>query len=131
MNKRIILLFFIVLFSIIPLFLLFLKTPGCTKRYGVRSYNISNQWVYKFRYLDGNVLGFFKAEKDDVRLIHSSNLENGTISFQLFNSKDNLLVTFSANNTTDTIKDVFVKGELYKVVATATEAKGSFDFKME
>jgi len=93
--------------------------------------NFSNQWRCKFRYLNGGIQGGFTAKNDNTRLIHSSNIENGTVVFQLYNSKGNLLSSFSANNTTDTIKGVFEKGERYRVRATATKAKGRFDFKME
>jgi hypothetical protein len=92
---------------------------------------MSNQWVYKFHYLNGNVQGFFKAEKDDAQLIYSSNLENGSVDFQLYDSKGCLLLAFPANNNTNTIKDVFVKGERYKIIAIAKEAKGQFEFTME
>ena len=98
---------------------------------GISSDNFSNQWVYKFRYLNGEVQGKFTAESDNAQLIYSSNLEKGTIDFQLYNSKDSLLRTFSAKNTPDVIKGIFIKGEQYRVKAIVTKAKGSFDFKME
>jgi hypothetical protein len=107
------------------------KNIGLTKRCVSICYNISNQWVYKFYYLDGKVTGYFKARKDDAQLIYSSYVEKGMIDFQLFNSKGNLLVSFSGNNTTDTIKGIFEKGEKYKIITTAKKAKGRFEFKME
>jgi hypothetical protein len=99
---------------------------------GIRfsSNNISNQWNCKFYYLNGVIQGRFTANEDTL-LIYSSNLKKGSIVFQLFNSKDSLLVAFPANNTTDTIRGVFGKGEKYQVHAIATKAKGRFDFKME
>jgi len=98
---------------------------------GLSSSNISNKWHCKFSYLDGGVQGRFTAKRDSAQLIHSSNLENGTIVFYLYNNKNTLLITFPVNNTTDTIKGIFHKGERYKVSASVTKAKGRFDFKME
>ncbi|MDR2147050.1 MAG: hypothetical protein LBE91_11380 [Tannerella sp.] len=98
---------------------------------GLSRTNFSNQWRCKFRYLDGGIQGGFTAKSDSAQLIHSSNLENGTIVFYLYNSKNSHLATFLANNTTDTIKGIFHKGERYKVNAFVSKAKGRFDFKME
>ena len=98
---------------------------------GLSRYNISNQWRCNFHYLSGGIQGNFTAKSDSAQLIHSSNIENGTVVFQLYNSKGNILSNFSAKNTTDTINGIFEKGERYKVHAIATEAKGQFDFKME
>ena len=93
--------------------------------------NFSNQWSCRFSYLNGEIQGSFTAKSDSALLIHSSNLKNGTIVFYLYTNKNTLLATFPANNTTDTIKGIFHKGELYKVNASVTKAKGGFDFKME
>jgi len=98
---------------------------------GISSDNFSNHWVYKFRYLNGGVQGEFTAQSDSAQLIYSSNIEKGTIDFQLYNSKDSLLHTFSVKNTTDALKGIFIKGEQYRVKAIVRKAKGSFDFKME
>ena len=98
------------------------------KRWG---YNISNKWHYNFRYLDREVQGRFTAKSDDTQLVYSSYLKEGTIIFQLYNSKDSLLVTIPANNMIDTIIGTFEKGQQYKIRATAIKAKGRFDFKME
>ena len=73
---------------------------------GVSSYNHSNKWHYKFHYLDGGVQGRLTAKNDEAQLIRSSSIEDGTVDFQLYNSKNSLLVSFSANNTTDTIKGI-------------------------
>ena len=108
--------------------------PGCDSKrtaIGLSRYNISNQWRCEFRYLSGGIQGGFTAKSDNAQLIHSSNIENGTVVFQLYNGKGNILSSFSAKNTTDTINGVFEKGERYRVRAIATEAKGRFDFKME
>ena len=107
--------------------------PGCdSKRKNGFSYiNISNQWNCKFRYLDDGVQGWFTAKSDSARLIYSSNLENGTIVFCLYDNKNTLLAIFPTNNMTDTIKGIFHKGERYKVNATVKKAKGHFNFKME
>lgn len=97
-----------------------------------QSYNIANRWFYKFNYLNGEAQGKLTAKKDDARLILSSNLEEGTIIFNLYDSRDSLLVAFPANNTkTDTIKYVFNKGERYKIHAIAANAKGYFKFRMK
>jgi len=118
---------------LITVLLMLLIHSSCTytTQIGAESRNFSNEWFYKFYYLNGSVVGFFTAKNDEAQLIYSSKLESGTIDFQLYDSKGSLLVTFSANNTIKTIKGVFVKGKRYKVVATATEAKGEFDFSME
>ena len=106
------------------------KLPG-HHGLGLASYNIPNRWFNKFRYLNGGVSGYIKARKDNAQLIHSSELESGTIVFNIYN-KNNHLLTFHANNTTDTIKGVFVKGERYRITASATKARnGRFNFKME
>jgi len=107
--------------------------PGCDSKraIGLSRYNISNQWRCKFHYMNGVIQGNFTAKNENAQLIHSSNIENGTVVFQLYNSKGNLLSSFSANNTTDTIKGVFEKGERYRVLATVTKAKGRFNFKLE
>jgi len=101
---------FALLFLVTFIFLLKLpkKNLGFVRRCVSVCYNMSNKWVYKFRYLNGKVIGYFKAKGDEARLIYSSNIEKGTIDFQLFNSKGNLLVTFSANNSSETIKGIFV-----------------------
>jgi len=106
------------------------KWQGRTAR-NYSNRNISNQWSCRFSYLNGGIQGRFTAKSDSAHLIHSSNLENGTIVFYLYNNKNTLLATFPANNTTDTIKGIFHKGERYKVNASVTKAKGRFDFKME
>jgi len=125
-------------YTSIVLLLLFvwLYSGSCSKSsgsvgIGVYSEKLPNKWVHKFHYLNGEVEGEFTAKSDSAQLIYSSNLESGTIDYQLYNSKDSLLLTIPANNTTNAIKGVFKKGEQYKVKATATEAKGSFDFIME
>jgi len=122
------------LFIIILFFIgLFSRCDSKQKRhFGISfsSYNISNQWNCNFYYLNGEVQGRFTAT-EDAHLIYSSNFEKGSIVFQLFNSKDSLLVTLPAYITTDTIRGVFEKGERYKINAIATKAKGSFNFKME
>ncbi len=94
-------------------------------------YNYSNQWHCRFHYLNGGVQGKFTAKKNNAQLIYSSNIKSGKIIFQLYNSEDNLLFTFSANNTMDTIKGIFENGKQYRIRALATKAEGHFDFKME
>jgi len=106
------------------------KWQGRTAR-NYSNTNISNQWHCRFSYLNGGIQGRFTAKSDSAHLIHSSNLENGTIVFYLYNNKNTLLATFPANNTTDTIKGIFHKGKRYKVNASVAKAKGRFDFKME
>ncbi|MGV8096407.1 MAG: hypothetical protein AB2L24_31510 [Mangrovibacterium sp.] len=107
------------------------KYLSFTIRVGVKTYNISNKWHYKFHYLDGKVQGRFTAKNDNAKLIYSSNVENGSIIFQLYDRADSLIITFPASNTIDTLMNIFEKGEKYKIRATATNAKGRFDFKME
>lgn len=107
------------------------KYLSFTTRVGAETYNISNKWHYKFHYLDGKVQGRFTAENDNVKLIYSGNIESGSIVFQLYNHEDSLIATFPASSTSDTLMGIFEKGEKFKIRATATNAKGRFDFKME
>lgn len=100
-------------------------------RFGATTHNVSNRWYYKFDYLDGKIKGHFTAKYDDAILIRSSNLEKGIIEFQLYDSSNNLISTFSATNNTDTLRGVFEKGRKYKIRGIASKAKGHFDFKME
>lgn len=102
-----------------------------TTHIGTTTYNISNCWIYKFHYLNGGVQGQFSAETDNAKLIYSSNIERGTITFQLYNNADSLIATFPASNVVDTLMGIFEKGEKYEIRATATDAKGRFDFRME
>jgi hypothetical protein len=98
---------------------------------GVSSSNASNEWHYRFLYLDGTVQGKFTAMNDNTKLIYSSNIDSGNIVFQLYNSEDALITSVQANNRIDTLKSIFKKGGKYKIRASATKAKGHFDFKME
>ncbi len=107
------------------------KYLSFTTRIGVNTHNISNKWHYKFHSLDGRVQGRFTAKNDSAKLIYSSNIENGSIVFQLYDHADSLIATFPASSTIDTLIGIFEKGEKYKIRATATNAKGRFDFKME
>ena len=93
------------------------------------SSNIRNEWHYKFHYLQGKVDGNFIAKKDDSNLIYSSDIEKGTINFELYNEKDSLLTSFQANNKTDTIKNL-AKG-YYKVKVMGKKAQGKFDMIVE
>jgi hypothetical protein len=97
---------------------------------GVSSSNIDNKWNYKFQYLQGEVQGHFTAKDDDAQLIYSSEIEKGTVVFELYNATDSLLCTFPANNATDTI-NAFVGGEKYRVKAIVKKAKGHFDMEMK
>lgn len=102
-----------------------------TTRLGVYTYNTSNRWHYKFHYLDGSVQGWFTAKNDNAKLIYSSNIENGTIVYKLYDRSHNHIFTFPVGNTIDSLMGVFEKGEKYEIRAIATNAKGYFDFTME
>ena len=102
-----------------------------TTSQGATSRNFSNRWQYKFHYLDGSVQGWFTAKNDHAKLIYSSNIENGTIVYRLYRRSDSLIYTLPVTNTIDTLLGVFEKGEKYEIRATATNAKGNFDFRME
>jgi hypothetical protein len=102
-----------------------------TTSLGATSRNFSNRWQYKFHYLDGSVQGWFTAENDHAKLIFSSNVEDGTIVYKLYGRSNSLIFTFPDSNTADTLKGIFEKGEKYEIRATATNAKGEFDFRME
>jgi hypothetical protein len=97
---------------------------------GTSSSNTKNEWHYKFHYLQGSVQGHFTAKDDNAQLIYSSEIEKGTLRFELYNAADSLLAAFPANNTTDTING-FVKGEKYRVKAIVEKAKGRFDMEMK
>lgn len=124
------------LLTIIGIVILFIvfnrqsKKTITTKR-GSLSYNFSNKWNYKFRYLDGVVVGRFKAKNDTTRLIYSSKLEEGEIVFRLYNQADSLLLCFNTDSSSDTITGIFEMGKRYKINANAQKAKGQFNFKME
>ena len=102
-----------------------------TVRLGASSYNISNRWHYEFLYLDGSVQGSFTAKSDHAILFYSSDIENGTIVYQLSSRSDNHFVTLPVSNSIDSITGVFEKGENYQIRAIATKAKGQFDFVMQ
>ena len=102
-----------------------------TSRLGASSYNISNGWHYKFQYMDGTVQGYFTAKSDHAKLIYSSNIEEGTIIYQLGKSSDTHFVTLPVSNSVDSVAGVFEKGEQYEIRAIASQAKGQFDFRME
>jgi len=64
--------------------------------------------------------------------LYSGSCTNGSGRVGIgISSKNNLLMTFPANNTTDTITGIFNKGERYIISATVSKAKGRFEFKME
>jgi len=102
-----------------------------TTRLGANTYNTSNRWHYKFHYLDGSVQGSFIAKNDHAKLIYSSNIEEGTIVYQLYEGSDSHFVTLPVSNSIDSLTGVFEKGEKYEIRAIATNAKGYFDFVME
>ena len=102
-----------------------------TTRLGATSYNLLNKWHYKFHYLDGSVQGSFFAKNDHAKLLYSSNIEEGTIIFHLYEGSDTHFITLQVSNSIDSLTGVFEKGERYEIRAIATNAKGSFDFTME
>jgi len=102
-----------------------------TTRLGATSSNFSNTWHYEFQYLDGSVQGFFTAKNDHSKLIYSSNIEEGTIAYHLYEGSDNHFVNLPVGNSFDSLTGVFEKGRNYEIRAIASKAKGSFDFKME
>ena len=107
------------------------ETFNFTTRSGAVSSNLSNRWHYKFSYMDGGVKGSFTAKSDAARLVYSGNIEEGTILYQVYDPSDNLIFTFPEQNALDTLAGVFRNGARYTVRATATGARGEFEFKME
>jgi len=107
------------------------ETLNFTTRAGAVSTNLANRWHYKFGYLDGGVQGSFTAKSDAARLVYSGNIEEGTILYRVYDSSNNLLFTFPEQNALDTLSGVFKGGGRYTVRATATGAKGEFEFRME
>jgi hypothetical protein len=97
---------------------------------GLVSTNTKNQWHYQFHYLQGQVYGRFKAKTENAQLIYSTNIEQGMVTFELYNAADSLLAIFPAKNTTDTING-FVQGQKYWVKATVEGARGRFDMEMK
>jgi hypothetical protein len=125
-----------VIIIILGLILLFfiLRFSGCDYRVGsnLSSRNINNRWTYKYRSLTGSVSARFVAKSDNSQMIFRSNLQKGNIEFELYDNSGNLLVTFSGNNTADTLAGIFRQGEKYRVRAKLKGAKkGNFLFKME
>jgi hypothetical protein len=102
-----------------------------TTRLGAASYNFPNRWHYKFRYMDGGVQGSLTAKSDAARLIYSGNIEEGAIHYRLYDSSGTLIFTFPEENPPDTLSGLFRKGAQYTVRATATRARGEFEFRME
>ena len=102
-----------------------------TTREGARSINMANSWQYKFDYLNGCVQGSFIANSDHTKLIYSSNIEEGTIVYQLCEGSDSHFVILPVSNAIDSLTGVFEKGKKYEIRAIATNAKGSFDFRMK
>jgi hypothetical protein len=99
---------------------------------GLSSRNINNRWTYKYSSLTGSVSGGFVAGDDNSQMIYRSNLREGNVEFELYDNAGNLLVTFSGNNTADTLAGFFKEGERYRVRAKVKRAKkGNFSFKME
>jgi hypothetical protein len=98
---------------------------------GAFSTNASNKWHYEFMYLNGTVQGSFTARNDHAKLFYSSNIEEGTIIYQLYEGSDTHFVTLPVSNSIDSLTGVFEKGERYEIRAIATNAKGQFDFWME
>jgi hypothetical protein len=97
---------------------------------GLYSTNTKNQWHYQFRYLSGHVYGCFQAKTDRDQLIYSADIQQGKITFELYNTSDSLLTVFSATNEPDTIGNL-VEGEKYWVKAIAEKARGRFDMEMK
>jgi hypothetical protein len=102
-----------------------------TTREGAISVNMANRWQYKFDYLNGCVQGSFIAKNDHAKLIYSSNIEEGTIIYHLYEGSDSHFVTLPVSSSVDSLTGVFEKGERYEIRAIASKAKGSFDFMME
>ncbi len=107
------------------------ETLNFTTRMGASSTNLANRWHYKFGYMNGGVQGSFTARSDAARLVYSGNIEEGTILFQVYGPSDTQIFTFPEQNALDTLAGVFRSGQRYTVRATATGAKGEFEFRME
>lgn len=107
------------------------KFTHFTTGIGKKSTNTSNQWHCSFTYLDGSVQGWVTARSDQSRLILSSNLEEGKVVYQLYDHAGSLHYSFPVGQPTDTLAGAFESGERYEIRSTATQAKGSFDFRME
>lgn len=116
---------------ILVIFFAVQSRKSASVKVGWSSSNYSNKWSSKFHYLDGDVVGSFRAKTDTTRLIYSSKLGEGKIEFQLYNSADSLLRSFSSESSSDTIIGIFEKGQQYTIIGDAQEAKGQFNFKME
>jgi hypothetical protein len=119
-------------------FILFIhRLLGCQTKsvvigIGYRSFFFNNKWTYKYHYFTGKVSARFVAKSDNLQMIYRSNLQEGNVEFELYDNAGNLLVTFSGNNTADTLTGFFRQGEKYRVRARVNRAKkGNFFFKME
>ena len=93
--------------------------------------NKNNTWNYKFFYLNGEVYGYFFITRTNSQLIYSSQLEQGDIVFELYDSHNNLITTFRSNNSTDTIKNILIKDRKCKVKANVNHAKGHFNIEIK
>lgn len=125
---------FVILFILFACIYLFFAKTNNSSRYsgtGITRYNISNIWICKFKYLDGKIQGTFISKKSNSRIVYSCKTETGKVFFRLYNKNDSLLTILNNNNETDTITNIFVKGEKYRICAIASKAKGNFEFKME
>ena len=109
----------------------FSKYPHFTTRIGATSFNSLHEWQCSFAYLDGSVQGWITAGKGQTRLILSSNMEEGKISYKLYDHTGTLQYSFPVGQPTDTLTGAFESGASYEIRATATQARGNFDFKME
>jgi hypothetical protein len=109
----------------------FSKYPHFTTRIGATSINSLHEWHSSFTYLDGSVQGWITARSGQTKLILSSYMEEGKIVYKLYDHTGTLQYSFPVGQPTDTLTGAFESGERYEIRATATQAKGSFDFRME
>lgn len=93
------------------------------------SVNNDDKWHCEFYYLQGRREGKLLAKEDKAKLICLTKIDRGNVDFEIYNSKDSCIHSFSSEAITDTIP--VLKGESYAIKAIAKNAKGSFDFRIE
>lgn len=94
------------------------------------SVNNDDKWNCEFYYLQGILKGKFIVKDNNAKLICLTKLDRGNIDFEIYNSKDSCIHSFSSLIIADTIPGL-LKGESYSIKAIAKNAKGSFYFRID
>ena len=98
------------------------------------SYNVAqtkwgNTWNISFGELNGKKNHTFRLKNTNDILVYSSEIKEGTISFELYDTAGKLVDTF-ASNTADTLRNLQT-GQKYHLKVDAQKARGKFKIKVE